>query len=84
MAQLRPVKIGIRQAGFVEIVNGLQPGERVVAEGLQKVRPGGKVKAAPDQGVTSETSKNDAGKLTEGDGKTPTPLAAGSTASSSR
>jgi membrane fusion protein (multidrug efflux system) len=45
VAQARPVKLGIRQAGLVEIVNGLQPGERVVAEGLQKIRPGGKVKA---------------------------------------
>ncbi len=46
-AQIRPVKIGIRQAGLVEIVSGLKPGERVVAEGIQKIRPGGKVKAAP-------------------------------------
>ena len=45
-AQIRPVKIGIRQAGLVEIVSGLKPGERVVAEGIQKIRPGGKVKAA--------------------------------------
>lgn len=45
-AQIRPVKIGIRQAGLVEIVTGLKPGERVVSEGIQKVRPGGKVKAA--------------------------------------
>ena len=46
-AQIRPVKLGIRLAGVVEIVNGLQSGERVVAEGIQKVRPGGKVRAAP-------------------------------------
>ena len=46
-AQIRPVKLGIRQAGLVEIVSGLKPGERVVAEGLQKVRPGAKVKATP-------------------------------------
>lgn len=45
-AQIRPVKLGIRQAGLVEIVSGLKPGERVVSEGIQKVRPGGKVKAA--------------------------------------
>lgn len=46
-AQLRPVKLGIRQAGLVEVVSGLQGGERVVAEGIQKVRPGGKVKPSP-------------------------------------
>ena len=45
-AQIRPVKLGIRLAGIVEVISGLQGGERVVAEGIQKVRPGGKVKAA--------------------------------------
>lgn len=45
-AQIRPVKIGIRQAGLVEILSGVKPGERVVSEGIQKIRPGGKVKAA--------------------------------------
>jgi len=42
-AQLRPVKTGVRLAGAVEIIEGLKAGERVVAEGVQKVRPGGKV-----------------------------------------
>jgi membrane fusion protein (multidrug efflux system) len=50
-AQIRPVKLGIRQAGLVEIASGLNPGERVVAEGLQKVRPGAKVKAAAAETV---------------------------------
>ena len=45
-AQIRPVKLGIRLAGIVEVISGLQGGERVVAEGIQKVRPGGKVRAA--------------------------------------
>lgn len=45
-AQIRPVKLGVRQAGLVEILSGLKPGERVVAEGIQKIRPGAKVKAA--------------------------------------
>jgi membrane fusion protein (multidrug efflux system) len=42
-AQIRPVKLGMRVAGMVELTSGLQGGERVVAEGLQKVRPGAKV-----------------------------------------
>jgi membrane fusion protein (multidrug efflux system) len=46
-AQIRPVKLGIRMPGRVEAVSGLQGGERVVAEGVQKVRPGGKVKGTP-------------------------------------
>ncbi len=45
-AQIRPVTLGLRQAGLVEITSGIKAGERVVAEGLQKVRPGGKVKAS--------------------------------------
>lgn len=44
-AQMRPVKLGMRLSGMVEVITGLAKGERVVAEGIQKVRPGGKVKA---------------------------------------
>jgi membrane fusion protein, multidrug efflux system len=43
-AQLRPVKIGLRLPNQIEVVSGLEAGERVVAEGLQKVRPGAPVK----------------------------------------
>jgi membrane fusion protein (multidrug efflux system) len=46
-AQLRPVKPGLRQAGRVEIVEGIKEGETVVIEGWQKARPGGKVRLAP-------------------------------------
>jgi membrane fusion protein, multidrug efflux system len=50
VAEVRPVKLGIRQAGLVEILSGLKAGDRVVAEGLQKVRPGGKVQAIAAEG----------------------------------
>ncbi len=36
----REVRTGRRRAGQVEIVDGLEAGERVVAEGTQKVQPG--------------------------------------------
>jgi membrane fusion protein (multidrug efflux system) len=52
-AQVRPVRLGIRQAGIVEVLSGLKAGERVVAEGIQKVRPGGKVKAADTPAPTT-------------------------------
>ncbi|WP_041447596.1 efflux RND transporter periplasmic adaptor subunit [Thiocystis violascens] len=39
-AQRRQVEIGTRQPGWVEIRAGLQPGERVVTDGNDKVRPG--------------------------------------------
>ena len=39
------VEIGIRSDGRVEIISGLSEGDRIVAEGLKKVRPNGKIKA---------------------------------------
>ena len=38
------IKIGIRGGGFIEIISGLNEGETIVAEGLKKVRPKGKIK----------------------------------------
>lgn len=46
-AQMRRVEPGLRQAGGVEILEGLAAGETVVVEGWQKTRPGGKVTLAP-------------------------------------
>jgi membrane fusion protein (multidrug efflux system) len=59
-AQIRPVKVGLRQAGMVEITEGLKPGERVVAEGHQKIRPGGKVKPVKQTPIGESAEK---GKL---------------------
>jgi membrane fusion protein (multidrug efflux system) len=47
IAQIRPVKIGLRLAGKAEVLTGLKPGEKVVVEGVQKLGPGMSVKAAP-------------------------------------
>ncbi|MDC0569531.1 efflux RND transporter periplasmic adaptor subunit [Candidatus Pelagibacter sp.] len=38
------IKIGIRNNGYVEVLSGLIEGENIVAEGLKKVRPNGKIK----------------------------------------
>ena len=38
------VKIGVRNEGNLEILNGLNKGDKVIAEGLTKVKPGMKVK----------------------------------------
>ncbi len=38
------IKIGNRNNGFLEVKSGLKSGEVVVAEGLKKVRPRGKIK----------------------------------------
>jgi len=38
------IQIGIRNNGYVEVLSGLVEGENVVAEGLKKIRPKGKIK----------------------------------------
>ncbi|MDC1099237.1 efflux RND transporter periplasmic adaptor subunit [Candidatus Pelagibacter ubique] len=38
------IVIGIRDSGFIEVVSGLANGDNIVAEGLKKVRPRGKIK----------------------------------------
>jgi membrane fusion protein, multidrug efflux system len=45
-AQRREVRIGGRRPGSVEILAGLNAGERVIIEGTQKVRDGAAVRAA--------------------------------------
>ena len=50
-AQVRPVKIGLRLAGRAEVLSGLQPGEKVVVEGVQKLFPGAPVKEAQGEAV---------------------------------
>lgn len=43
MAELRPVKTGLRLKGEVEILEGLSQGELVITEGTQKIGPGSPV-----------------------------------------
>lgn len=47
VAQIRPVELGIRMPGEVEIIKGIQAGENVIVEGIQKTIPGNPVKIAP-------------------------------------
>jgi membrane fusion protein, multidrug efflux system len=46
-AQLKTVTLGVRLRGAVEIVEGLEPGEKVIVEGYQKVSPGAPVVISP-------------------------------------
>lgn len=41
-----PVKVGVRDKGLIEIVEGLKPGQKIVGEGVVKVADGGKVRTA--------------------------------------
>jgi membrane fusion protein (multidrug efflux system) len=50
----RPVKVGAQQGNSWVIEGGLQPGEQVVVEGFQKIRPGAPVKAVPWQPAGSK------------------------------
>lgn len=45
-AVMKPVVTGLRLAGKVEILTGLNAGESVIVEGLQKLGPGSPVKSA--------------------------------------
>jgi membrane fusion protein (multidrug efflux system) len=38
-----PIVIGRRRPGFVEVVQGLKAGDRVITEGNTDLKPGGKV-----------------------------------------
>jgi len=60
--ELRKVELGVRSPGEVEIARGLQAGERVVTEGLQKVVPGGPVR------VSAPAATNAAGPATKAGG----------------
>ena len=47
-AEFRPVKVGARHGSGWLIAAGLQPGEKIVVEGVQKLRPGAPVMILPD------------------------------------
>lgn len=50
----RSVRIGVRQTGIVEVVEGLAAGEKIVSDGALKVRPGMNVEIlAADDGQSS-------------------------------
>lgn len=76
---IRPVKAAERVENLWVILEGLKPGERVVVEGIQKVRPGMPVMpkayvekdAAPEAAAKPETSKT--GEKTPAPAKTANP-----------
>jgi membrane fusion protein (multidrug efflux system) len=45
-----PVKIGARRPGWVEIIDGVKAGDRVVVEGIVKLKPGAKIIDAASAG----------------------------------
>jgi len=57
-ADIRPIKIGPRYKGQVVVTEGLKEGEKVIVEGVQKVRPGMVVTAKPYQEPTAKTGNS--------------------------
>jgi membrane fusion protein (multidrug efflux system) len=47
VVEQRRVSAGIERDGLIEVREGLQPGERVIVQGQQRVRPGAKVNPQP-------------------------------------
>jgi membrane fusion protein (multidrug efflux system) len=47
IAQQRRIKLGQSTAGTAAVIDGLKEGERVIVEGLQRVRPNAPVSPAP-------------------------------------
>jgi membrane fusion protein (multidrug efflux system) len=56
-AQPRKVRLGVRMPGKVEIVAGLEAGDRVIVEGLQKIGPGMPVKIAATEAKPAEPAR---------------------------
>lgn len=50
VAQQRPVVTGVNEGGFVEIREGVEAGERIVADGLNRVQPNQAVRVAGEGG----------------------------------
>ena len=48
ITQKKEIKIGARDEGYLEVISGLEKGQTIVAEGLKKVRPNGKIKPIKD------------------------------------
>lgn len=49
-AQRVEVEAGVVEGGFVEIVSGLNPGDRVVGSGLNRIQPGAPIRVASQPG----------------------------------
>jgi membrane fusion protein (multidrug efflux system) len=54
-AVMREVQLGIFAEGSVEVLDGLNPGDRVIVAGLQKVAPGAPVQEAEEASEKTET-----------------------------
>src|SRR4029077_14403879 len=73
-AEIRPVKVGARTGTDWVITSGLKPGEKVVVEGLQKIKTGAPEEAKPwtppaDKAVAANESQPEANGENKPEGK---------------
>ena len=54
-ASVRTITVGEKSDNDIIVLNGLKPGERVVVEGMQKVRPGSEVKLVEGDSTEGST-----------------------------
>ncbi|MGY0559906.1 efflux RND transporter periplasmic adaptor subunit [Luteimonas sp. A277] len=66
-ASVRPVVLGASSDGRVEVVEGLADGERVVLEGIDRLRDGAKVEVVQVDGEPPTATDDDAADAAEGD-----------------
>lgn len=62
VARMKTIRTGVRLVGAVEVLEGLEPGDRVIIEGLQKVVPGVPVRIAKRSGAAEESGQAAASK----------------------
>jgi RND family efflux transporter MFP subunit len=71
-AEIRPVKVGVRTGTDWVITSGLKPGEKVVVEGLQKIKAGSPVAAKPWTPPAEKPTESDSAQTeTKTDSKSP-------------
>lgn len=58
--QLRTIRVGDKAENYLIVLDGLNAGERVIVEGMQKVRPGGEVRPSSST-VAAETAQKKEG-----------------------
>jgi membrane fusion protein (multidrug efflux system) len=57
IAQQKTVVVGARQGGWIEILAGLSPGERIVADGLNRIQPNQPIKVVAEaEGTAAGTA----------------------------
>lgn len=66
-AERREFQAGRRIPGFVEVLSGLEVGERVITEGIIKIRPGSSVRVKNDQRLEALPMTGEATAVAEGD-----------------